>query len=303
MLSPHGRMSEFQRAQMYSLQDANIHNLAVRGSFDDCQDLVKAVNADAPFKARHHIGAVNSINWARVAAQVVYYFKGYFAATKTNDEPVSFAVPSGNFGNIYAGHVARAMGLPIRRLILATNENDVLDEFFRTGRYRVRRAVQATSSPSMDISRASNFERYVFDLTGRDAARVKALWSDLEAFGEFDLSALRSRIDASGFVSGRSTHADRLATIRRVHERFSVVVDPHTADGIKVALDHREPRVPLVCLETAQPAKFAATIREALGREPGRPAGFERLESLPQRYEVIDADAEAVKRVIARGAA
>src|SRR5260221_2660365 len=167
MLSPAGRMSAFQRAQMYSLQDANIHNIAVQGVFDDCQDMVKAVNADAAFKARHRIGAVNSINWSRVASKVVYYFKRYFEATKSNSEQVAFAVPTGNCGNIYAGYVALRMGLPIRRLILASNENNVLDEYFRTGKYRPRKAVQATSSPSMDISKASNFERYVFELTGR----------------------------------------------------------------------------------------------------------------------------------------
>ena len=298
MLSPHGRMSAFQRAQMYCLQDANIHNLAVRGTFDDCQDLVKAVNADAAFKERHRLGAVNSINWARVAAQVVYYFKGYFAATTSNAQQVAFAVPSGNFGNIYAGYVARAMGLPVRRLILATNENDVLDEFFRTGRYRVRESVHATSSPSMDISKASNFERYVFELLDRDAERVRALWSALDARGEFDLSALRERIAASGFASGSSTHADRLETIRRVHERFGIVIDPHTADGVKVGLEHREPGVPLICLETALPAKFAETIREALGRDPQRPSRFQGLEALPQRFEVIDCDAELLKRYI-----
>ena len=300
MLSPHGRMSAFQRAQMYALQDPNIHNLAVKGTFDDCQRVVKEVNADAAFKTRYHIGAVNSINWARVAAQVVYYFKGYFAATRSNDEQVSFAVPSGNFGNIYAGHVARAMGLPVRRLVLATNENDVLDEFFRTGHYRVRRAARATSSPSMDISRASNFERYVFDLIGRDPTRVRALWQTLDTQGEFDLSSQSERIAASGFVSGVSTHADRVATIRRTSERYGVTVDPHTADGIGVAERYREPGVPMICLETALPAKFAETIREALGRDPARPKEFENLESLPQRFEVIEPDAEIVKRIIAR---
>ena len=300
MLSPHERMSPFQRAQMYSLQEPNIHNLAVKGTFDDCQRVVKEVNADAAFKTRYHIGAVNSINWARVAAQVVYYFKGYFAATRSNDEQVSFAVPSGNFGNIYAGHVARAMGLPVRRLVLATNENDVLDEFFRTGHYRVRRAARATSSPSMDISRASNFERYVFDLIGRDPTRVRALWQTLDTQGEFDLSSQSERIAASGFVSGVSTHADRVATIRRTSERYGVTVDPHTADGIGVAERYREPGVPMICLETALPAKFAETIREALGRDPARPKEFENLESLPQRFEVIEPDAEIVKRIIAR---
>jgi threonine synthase len=300
MLSPQGRMSAFQRAQMYALQDPNIHNLAVKGTFDDCQRVVKDVNADASFKARYRIGAVNSINWARVAAQVVYYFKGYFAATRSDEEPVSFAVPSGNFGNIYAGHVARAMGLPVRRLVLATNENDMLDEFFRTGRYQVRRTAVETSSPSMDISRASNFERYVFDLVGRDAAQVRALWQTLDAQGEFDLSSLAGRIAASGFVSGVSTHSDRIATIRRTSERYGVTVDPHTADGIGVAERYREPGVPMICLETALPAKFAETIREALGHDPVRPKEFENLESLPQRFEVIEPDAGAVKRAIAR---
>jgi threonine synthase len=298
MLSPHGRMTEFQRAQMYALAEPNIHNLAVKGTFDDCQDLVKAVNADAGFKARYRIGAVNSINWARVVAQVVYYFKGYFAATTRDGEQASFAVPSGNFGNIYAGHVARSMGLPVKRLVLASNENDVLDEFFRSGRYRVRKSVLATSSPSMDISKASNFERYVSDLLGRDGAKVRELWQRLDVQGEFDLSALRERIAATGFVSGKSTHADRIATIRGIHERYGVVIDPHTADGVKVALEHREPGVPLICLETALPAKFGETIREALGRASARPAGLEDLERRPQRYEVIEADAEAVKRRI-----
>jgi threonine synthase len=299
MLSPHGRMSAFQRAQMYALLEPNIHNLAVKGTFDDCQGVVKAVNADAGFKRRHRIGAVNSINWARIAAQVVYYFKGYLAAAEADGAPVSFAVPSGNFGNIYSGHLARRMGLPIRRLILATNENDVLDEFFRTGRYRVRRAAVATSSPSMDISRASNFERYVHDLLGADGAKVRELWRRLDETGEIDLPSIRERIDATGFVSGRSTHADRIATIRALYRRYGVTVDPHTADGVKVGLERREPGVPLVCLETALPVKFGETIREALGRAPECPAGLQDLESRTQRYEVIEPDPEAVKRAIA----
>jgi threonine synthase len=300
MLSPNGRMSSFQRAQMFSLQDPNIHNLAVKGVFDDCQDLVKAVNADAAFKARNRIGAVNSINWARVAAQIVYYFKAYFAATHADSEQVDFAVPSGNFGNVYAGYVARRMGLPIRRLILATNENSVLDEFFRTGRYRVRRKVHETSSPSMDISKASNFERYVFDLVGREGARVKDLWRRLDQDGEFDLShsPYFAAVRSSGFVSGASAHEDRIRIIRLVHERFGVVIDPHTADGVKVGLEYREPLVPLICLETALPAKFAATIRAALGRLPERPAELADLEKRPQRFEVVANDAEALKRRI-----
>src|SRR6266850_8353339 len=307
MLSPHGRMSPFQTAQMYSLLDANIFNIAVRGVFDDCQDIVKNISGDAAFKAKHRIGAVNSINWARIVAQAVYYFKAYFAVTRRDGEPVSFSVPSGNFGNVYAGHVARRMGLPIKRLVVATNENDVLDEFFRTGRYRVRKAaeVKATSSPSMDISKSSNFERYAYDLVGRDPFRLKSLWTELDANGVFALAGTEifRRVADTGFVSGSSTHADRLATIRRVWKDYSVTIDPHTADGIKVGLEHREKDVPLVCMETAQPAKFAETIREALGREPSRPSGFENLEKLPQRVEVMDADVGKVKRHIERHAA
>ena len=299
MLSPEGRMSPFQAAQMYSLQDANIFNIAVRGVFDDCQDVVKAISGDFAFKARHRIGAVNSINWARVAAQVVYYFKACFAV----GGEASFAVPSGNFGNVYAGHVARSMGLPIRKLIVATNENDVLDEFFRTGRYRVRKAaeVKATSSPSMDISKSSNFERYAYDLVGGDGAKLRAIWEGLDREGTLDLSGTGyfRRVAATRFVSGSSTHADRLATIRRVWKDYGAMIDPHTADGVKVGLEHREEGVPLVCMETAQSTKFSETIREAIGREPSRPAGFENLEKLPQRFEVMDADVGQVKHYIA----
>jgi len=306
MLSPHGRMSAFQAAQMYSLQDANVHNIAIRGVFDDCQDIVKSISGDAAFKAKHRIGAVNSINWARIAAQAVYYFKAYFAVTRGDDEVISFSVPSGNFGNVYAGHVARSMGLPVKRLIVATNENDVLDEFFRTGRYRVREAaeVKATSSPSMDISKSSNFERYAYDLVGGDAEALRRLWGKLEREGSIDLSGTvyYRQVAETGFVSGSSTHADRLATIRRIWKDHGVMIDPHTADGVKVGLEHRELGVPLVCMETAQPAKFAETIREALGRDPGRPAGFENLEKLPQRVEVMDADAGRVKAYIAERA-
>jgi threonine synthase len=297
-------MSPFQQAQMFSLQDPNIHNLAVEGVFDDCQDIVKAVSNDLEFKRRWKIGTVNSINWARLMAQVVYYFAGYFQATKTNDERVSFAVPSGNFGNICAGHVARMMGLPIHRLVLATNENDVLDEFFRTGTYRVRGAAETheTSSPSMDISKASNFERFVFDLLGRDARRTKQLFHDeLATRGSFTLTPAEfARIAGYGFVSGSSTHADRLATIRDTAQRCGVVVDTHTADGLKVAREHRDAGIPMIVLETALPAKFSATIVEALGREPERPAALVGIEQLPKRFKVMPVDAQAVKDYIAQ---
>lgn len=310
MLSPYGKMSPFQAAQMYSLQDANIFNIAVRGVFDDAQDIVKAVSNDLAFKSKHRIGSVNSINWARLVAQVVYYFKGYFAATggaKGNEGgEVSFSVPTGNFGNIFAGYIAKKMGLPMRRLILATNENNVLEEFFASGAYRVRKSseVHETSSPSMDISKASNFERYIHDIVEQDGARVRELWSQVDRQGYFDFAGtpLHQRVKASGIVSGHSTHADRLATLRDIHARYGYIVDTHTADGVKVGRDYREPGVPLICLETALAAKFDATVKEALGQAPARPAGYENIEQLPQRCEVMDADADAIKSFIARNA-
>ena len=304
MLSPHGRMSPFQQAQMFSLQDPNIHNIAIDGVFDDCQDIVKTVSQDLEFKRAHHIGSVNSINWARLLAQVVYYFAGYFQATRSDTEVVDFAVPSGNFGNICAGHIARCMGLPIRRLALASNENDVLDEFFRTGTYRVRGAGQthATSSPSMDISKASNFERFIFDLVGRDAQRTRELFgSALPRRGEFALEHGEfKRVGDFGFVSASSTHAQRLATIAQTWKRSRVMIDPHTADGLKVGREFAQSGVPMIVLETALPAKFADTIREAIGIEPQRPAALLGIEQLPMRFKVMPADAQAVKRYIAQ---
>ena len=304
MTSPNGRMSPFQQAQMFSLQDANIHNLAIEGVFDDCQDIVKAVSNDLEFKRRYRIGTVNSINWARLLAQVVYYFAGYFQATQADAQRVSFAVPSGNFGNVCAGHVARMMGLPIERLVVATNENDVLDEFFRTGVYRVRSSADTheTSSPSMDISKASNFERFVFDLLGRDAALTADLFGPrLNRDGVFDLSGdarFQQQQACYGFVSGRSTHAQRLQTIREAFERHGQMIDPHTADGVKVAREQLQAGVPMVVLETALPIKFAATLVEALGREPDRPARFNGIEHLPRRVQVLPADVQRVKSFI-----
>jgi threonine synthase len=308
MLSPHGKMSPFQCAQMFSLQDKNIVNIAVRGVFDDCQDMVKAVSNDLDFKAKYKIGAVNSINWGRIVAQVVYYFKAYFAVTKSNSEKVSFAVPSGNFGNVLAGHIARMMGLPIRHLVVATNENDVLDEFFKTGKYRPRKTAetQQTSSPSMDISKASNFERFLYDLVWRDAAAARELMRKVEHEGGFDLAHsadILKRMPAFGFQSGRSNHADRIRTMRMAWDRYKIEIDTHTADGLKVAAEFREADVPMICLETALPAKFEASIVEALGRKPARPAGFEAIESLPQRVSVMDIDVAEVKAMISAACA
>ncbi|ABR88533.1 threonine synthase [Janthinobacterium sp. Marseille] len=309
MLSPHKKMSAFQTAQMFSLQDPNIFNIAVEGVFDDCQDMVKAVSNDHGFKQQQKIGTVNSINWARVVAQVIYYFRGYLSATTSNEQKVSFTVPSGNFGNICAGHIARMMGLPIDKLVAATNENDVLDEFFRTGVYRVRKSAETyhTTSPSMDISKASNFERFVYDLLGRDGDRVRALFQKVETHGGFDLSGKPGSdgdefkdIAKFGFASGKSTHSDRVATIRDLQNKYELMIDTHTADGVKVAREHMTPGVTMIVLETALPAKFNETIREALGRDADRPAGFENIEDLPQRFEVMPADVEQMKTFIAR---
>ena len=302
MMSPEDKMSAFQRAQMYSLQDENIHNIAVDGMFDDCQDIVKAIQNDAAFKEKYRIGTVNSINWGRVMAQVVYYFAGYFKATKSNDETVSFCVPSGNFGNVCAGHIAKQMGLPVRRLMVATNENDVLDEFFKTGSYRPRTAAHThvTSSPSMDISKASNFERFIFDLTGRDAAEIETLWAEVGVGKGFNLAFALDKIrNEYGFVSGKSLHRDRLAVIKQVYEQDGELIDPHTADGVKVARELREAGETVVCLETALAAKFADTIREAVGDvDIPRPAKLQGLEDLPQKVQNAPNQAEAVKEII-----
>ena len=325
MTSPKGRMSPFQQAQMFSLMDDNIFNIAVDGVFDDCQDMVKAVSNDLDFKRKYRIGTVNSINWARLLAQVVYYFAGYFQATElapeqadspsgdpvANHPPakVSFAVPSGNFGNVCAGHVARMMGLPIAHLVVATNENDVLDEFFKTGVYRVRASADTheTSSPSMDISKASNFERFVFDLLGRDGARTKSLFGDaLARVGFFDLEAHPAFSQAAGrygFQSGKSTHADRLSTIKDTWERHGMMIDTHTADGVKVARAHLQAGVPMIVLETALPIKFAETIVEATGQTPDRPARFNGIEALPKRVTSMVADVHAIKAFIAENCA
>ena len=304
MLTPAGRMTPFQQAQMFGLDDENIVNIALDGVFDDCQDVVKAISADAAFKSEHRIGAVNSINWARLMAQVVYYVSSWIRATETNDQKVSFCVPTGNFGDICAGHIARQMGLPIDRLIVATNENDVLDEFFRTGDYRVRSSSDTyeTSSPSMDISRASNFERFVFDLLGRDAERTADLFGIKVRQGGFSLRddpAFADAADRYGFASGKSTHADRVATIREVNEKLGVLLDPHTADGVKVARSLApEIDTPIICLETALPVKFAETIAEATGSEPEIPARFEGIMEAERHVLDLPNDAEAVKNLI-----
>lgn len=302
MMSPEGKMSAFQRAQMYSLDDANIHNIAVAGMFDDCQDIVKALQEDAEFKAKYSLGTVNSINWGRILAQIVYYFKGYFGATTDNSQKISFCVPSGNFGNICAGHIAREMGLPIDRLIVATNENDVLNEFFNTGKYTPRTSSETyvTSSPSMDISKASNFERFVFLLLDKDSAQVAKLFGDVKSGKGFDLSDNLNLVNEKfGFIAGKSTHQDRLATIKKVYDDTHRLIDPHTADGVKVALEVQKADEVILVAETALPAKFQETIVEAVGEMTlPRPEHTQGLEDKPQYVTMVPNDAQAVAVLI-----
>lgn len=302
MLSPYQKMSAFQTAQMFSLQEKNIFNISIKGVFDDCQDIVKAVSNDLDFKKTNSIGAVNSINWGRIIAQIVYYFKGYFQIASDMSQVIDITVPSGNFGNICAGHIARMMGLPVRKLVVATNENDVLDEFFKTGRYAPRSADNTfhTSSPSMDISKASNFERFIFDLVGRDTDTLVGLWKRIDTGLSFDLSetGFFGQVENYGFTSSSSNHAYRLDYIKRIYEKHNILIDTHTADGFKAAYDHKSDNIPMMILETALPAKFEETIIEALGIKPDRPAALIDLELLPQRSKVADNDVDLIKSLI-----
>ena len=301
MLSPYQKMSRFQSAQMFSIQDPNIFNLSIKGVFDDCQDIVKAVSNDLDFKKDFKIGAVNSINWGRILAQIVYYFKGYLAVTKNNEE-VSFTVPTGNFGNICAGHIARMMGLPIKRLVVATNENNVLDEFFKTGMYKPRDSKNTfhTSSPSMDISKASNFERFIFDLIGRDSKKLNELWKLIDQGGNFDLNqeGVFKKIKDFGFTSSSSTHKERIHFIKEIYNQYKIIIDTHTADGFKAAYEHLDDNVPMIVLETALPIKFEDSILEAINQKPDRPESLMHLEDLPQRFEVLDNQVDQVKTFI-----
>jgi threonine synthase len=299
MLSPETGMSEFQKAQMGALSGGNIFNISIRGRFDDCQDLVKAVKQDASFSA---LGAVNSINWARISSQIPYYFAGYLQVARSIGEPVDFAVPSGNFGNALSGYIAKKMGLPIRAIIVATNENHVLDTLFRTGIYQQAPA-QVTSSPSMDISKASNYERLAFDILSRDPERTKKYMEEFAQKGTVALSDYgvdASELASLGFKSGSSTHEDRIETIRRVYKESSIVIDPHTADGVSVAHNCKSDAIPMICMATALPVKFENTIQEALGFTPERPARFANMEAgaSADSFRSMDMDIEELKSFI-----
>ncbi len=299
MLSPEEGMSAFQKAQMGALTGGNIFNVSIRGRFDDCQDLVKAVKSDAEFAK---LGAVNSINWGRISSQIPYYFSGYLQTVKEVGEPLDVCVPSGNFGNVLSAYYAKRMGLPIRRLVVATNENNVLDKLFKTGVYEYTPS-QVTTSPSMDISKASNYERLVFDLMDGDPKRTAAYMAAFAKNGRVSLEefGLDVRVFAErGFESGSSTHADRLSTIAHVYAASGHFIDPHTADGVYVGLSHKRHDAKMLCMGTALPVKFEDTVRQALGFVPERPERFAGLESRlsEHAFEVMDADASALKSFI-----
>ncbi len=300
MLHPHGRVSEVQRRQMTTVADPNIHNLAVDGDFDDCQNLVKGMFNDAGFRERHALAAVNSINWARIAAQTVYYF---YAALKLGapERAVNFAVPTGNFGNVFAGYAAREMGLPVRHLIIGSNSNDILTRFFESGRM-ARRNINATISPSMDIQISSNFERYLFELLDRDHAQVRERMARFAARGEFSVSREARQKAAALFRARRFSDAETRAQIKQVYEQTGEFLDPHSAIGVAaaraVAQEFPETDTPTIALGTAHPAKFADAVAEACGAEVALPEALRGIMQREEKMLRVANDPEAVKAVI-----
>ena len=295
IMYPHGRVSEVQRRQMTTPADANVHALAVDGTFDDCQSLLKGLFNDLEFRDRVGLAAVNSINWARVLAQVVYYFTAAAAVGAPHRE-VSFAVPTGNFGDVYAGYVARRMGLPIDRLVIATNQNDILDRALKSGSY-LTSAVRPSISPSMDIQVSSNFERVLFDACGRDGASIAALMNALKADGAFALPGSALEVLRREFVSGSASEDETRETIRRVHAATGRVVCPHTAVGMKVAREYAGTS-PMIVLATAHAAKFQEAAVEACGLRPPLPEAIAGLMDRPERLTRVGNDLKAVKAVI-----
>jgi threonine synthase len=298
ILHPRGRVSEIQRRQMTTVEAENVHNIAIEGTFDDCQALVKALFNDLSFRDRLHLAGVNSINWARVLAQIPYYAAAA-TALGAPARPVAFCVPTGNFGDILAGYAARQMGLPVARLVIATNENDILARCLETGRY-ARGTVKATQSPSMDIQVSSNFERLLFDLHGRDAQAVRGLMGSLDQSGAFSLAEAPLARLRAGFEAHRIDEAETTHTIARIHAETGQIIDPHTAVGVAAgAKMKRDPDLPLICLATAHPAKFPDAVKRAIGRAPPMPDALAALEDKPERITPLANDLAAVKRFIA----
>ena len=297
ILHPRGRVSEVQRRQMTTVASSNVHNIAIQGTFDDCQALVKAMFNDAPFRRELELSAVNSINWARVMAQIVYYVHAAVALGAPGRR-IAFAVPTGNFGDVYAGYAAQAMGLPISRLVVATNKNDILARFFATGRYAIA-GVEPTMSPSMDIQLASNFERLLFDLVGRDGAKVRAHMAALAETGAFAVAPAELARAAEHFTAARVDEDETLATIAEVFKQSGVLIDPHTAVGLHAARAcQRDPATPIVVLATAHPAKFPAAVARATGVEPELPEALADLMEREERYDVLANDLAAVESYI-----
>lgn len=304
ILHPQGRTSEVQRRQMTTVHDERVHNIAIQGTFDDCQHIVKALFADEPFRARHQLSAVNSINWARILAQVVYYF---YAAGKLGapHTPVRFTVPTGNFGDIFAGYVAKCMGLPIEKLVIATNRNDILARCMATGIYSAE-GVRPTLSPSMDIEISSNFERLLFDLHGRDGARVDALLKDFKTEGRLALGAAQHAQFMELFAAGSADDTATLATISEMYATTGRLLDPHTAVGVAVARDYQDTQgkfsetSPMVVLATAHPAKFPDAVEKATSIRPSLPASMADLFTLDEKYTVLANDVNVVQDYINR---
>ncbi len=294
IMFPEGRTSHVQELQMTTILDDNVHNIAIEGSFDDCQSMMKTVFSDLPFKEKYNLAAVNSVNWSRVLAQIVYYFSAYFQL----GEPSRFdvAVPTGNFGNIFAGYCARRMGLPIGRLILATNQNDILCRFFNTGEYR-RGDVHFTQSPAMDIQVASNFERYLYYKLGQSPEKVQAFMNSFLDRGYQSLPFNTEHFDEA-FVAGAADNQTTLDTIRNLYETSGYLADPHTAVGIAVGRRFQREDVPLLCLATAHPAKFDTAIAEALPGVTPHHASLDMLEGMPTRKAKLDASVASVKQFI-----
>lgn len=297
ILHPYGKTSAVQALQMTSVTDANVHNIAIHGTFDDCQDMVKALFGDLEFKDKYSLGAVNSINWARVLAQVVYYFYAWLRVTEDTAEPVHFSVPTGNFGDIFAGYVAKRMGLPIGKLLLATNENNILTRFINEGDYSLGDVVP-TVSPSMDIQIASNFERYLYHLFCDSSDRVKKAFVDLKERGRILFTPDEMIQVRADFCSTSVNQSATLDSIRNFHEATGYLLDPHTAVGVKAALDILPVDSARVCLATAHPAKFSETVERALGKAVPAPESVRELAGKPTRCEVMDADLEKVREFI-----
>ena len=296
MLYPKGRVSAIQERQMTTVLDSNIHNIAVEGSFDDAQGIVKAIFNDRKFKQTFHLGSVNSINWARIMAQIVYYFYAWFRVTNDIRERVSFVVPTGNFGNVLAGYYAKLMGLPIDKLIVGTNENDILHRFFSRGEYHSTE-VKETLSPSMDIQISSNFERYLYDLTGNSSKQLQLWMDEFEQSGELTVESNLQKKAQQDFASARVDDEEILSIIRKFHQDHKYLLDPHSAVGV-CAVEKIEIRTPVICLACAHPAKFSMAIRKALGTEPKLPEELVSLHNLKTRGKTVPADPEAVKKVM-----